>query len=518
MSETIKRPLFERTLNKIEVIGNKLPDPVTIFVILIVLLMLLSIPLQGISAISPVNGETITILNLFSQGNLTKLLTESVSKFQNFPPLGMVLMVMLGAGVATKTGLLDAVMTASIIKMPEKYVTTMILLIALLADGAGDCGFIILPPLAAMIFASMGKNPLVGMFAAYACVSAGFASDFFINMTDVLFAAFTLPAAHLIDPSYKATPAMNWYYMIAANFVVLAVSVYVTEKVVTPRLNKLTGIQKINQNSQNHIITPLQKKGLKYAGLSVLIMIVWIAVGCIGTNAFMKDPVTSSLLAWESPLMQGMIPLMTLLFLIPAIVYGAVTGSIKNDRDVVKMMSQSMGEMGSYLVIALFGAIFIALFSWSNMGFVLSILSAEWIKNMGLGGINLLIALVLLTFIIGIFIGSASAKWAILAPIFVPMLMLLGYDPAITQTAFRIGDSIANPISPLFIFFPMLLAFAKQYKPDIGMGTIIANMIPFTIAFTIALVGVMLIFILLQLPVGPESGIYYQLTEILQIK
>ena len=349
------------------------------------------------------------------------------------------------------------------------------------------------------------------MFAASATVSIGFATDFIINMTDVLFAAFTIPAAQLVDPSYQATPAMNWYYMIPANIVVLAALVYVTEKIVEPRMNKMTGMTIPCSSTEQKQITAQQKKGLVWAGISALVIIVAVVALCIGPNAFMKEPASGSLLAYKAPLMQGMIPLMTLLFLVPGIIYGVINGSIKNDKDVVRLMSQSMGEMGGYIVIALVGAIFIALFSWSNIGFVLSILGAESIKGMGLSGVSLLISLIVLTFIIGIFIGSASAKWAILAPVFVPMLMLLGYDPAVAQVAFRIGDGIVNPISPLFIFFPMLLTYAKQYKPDIGIGTIISNMIPFTVVSGVVLTAVLIIFIIFQIPVGPGSEIMYQL-------
>lgn len=511
METKAKLSLFDRILNRVEIVGNKLPDPVTIFVILIVFLMLLSVLLQGVSAVSPVDGKTIAINSLMGKENLTKLLTEMVPKFQSFPPLGMVLMVMIGAGVAIKTELLDVLMRASIVKVPKKFVTAAILLVALLADGAGDAGFVILPPLAAIIFLSMGRNPLVGMFAASATVSIGFATDFFINMTDVLFAAFTIPAAQLIDPSYQATPAMNWYYMIPANIIILVALVYVTEKIVEPRMNKIEGIILSKNDEAHQEITPIQKKGLKWAGISALIIILAVAALCIGPNAFMKDAESGSLLAYEAPLMQGMIPLMTLLFFVPGLIYGVINGTIKNDRDVVRLMSTSIGEMGGYIVIALVAAIFIALFSWSNIGIVCSILGAEWIRGIGLSGVSLLVALILLTSIIGIFIGSASAKWAILAPIFVPMLMLLGYDPALTQIAFRIGDGIINPISPLFVFFPMLLSYAKQYKPDIGIGTIISNMIPFTLISGIVLTLVMIVFIVFQIPVGPGSGITFHI-------
>ncbi len=506
----------ERFLNTIERVGNRLPDPVTIFLIIILILMVLSLFLSGVSAVNPMLPEgdpnrIIVIQNLFSQENLTKLLTQTVTKFQNFPPLGMVLMIMLGAGVAIKSGLMDTLMKVSIVKVPEKFVTTVVVLVSLLIDGAGDIGFIMLPPLAALIYASMGRNPLVGMFVAYAVVGIGFASDFFVNMTDVLFTGFTLKAATIIDEEYRATPAMNWYYMFVTNILILIATVYITEKVITPRMNKLSGIVEAGVNSVDITVTVQQKKGLKWAGIACLLMIITIVALCIGPNAFMKDPKTGSLLDWGSPLMQGMIPLMTLLFFIPGLIYGIITKSIRSDKDAVRLMSQSMGEMGGYLVIALMSAIFVALFSWSKMDIVLSILGADWIKGMGLSGISLLLALIVLTMVMGMFIGSASAKWAILAPIFVPMLMQLHYDPAVTQMAFRIGDAVVKPLTPLLVFFPMLLAYAKQYKPDIGMGTIIANMLPLTVASLVIFVVTLLIFIFFGIPLGPGTSIVYSM-------
>ena len=499
--------LLDSILNKVEIAGNKLPDPVTIFSLLIIVLMLISVMTDGVSVINPANGETVIAVSLLSQENLTKFLSEMVSKFQNFPPLGMVLMVMLGAGVAEKTHLLDMAMKASVVKVPSKYITFVLVFIALLADGAGDSGYLILPPLAAIIFLTIGRNPLIGMFAAYACVSGGFVADLIVNMTDVLIVGFTIPAAQLIDKTYQASPAINWYFNIASMLVITFSGFFVTEKIIGPRLDKSMTLK----NDQLHAteITPLEKKGLRWAGMTVLLLVLLTGALCIGPNAFMKDPASGSLLAWESPLMQGLVPIISVMFLVPGIVYGCITKSIKNDKDVVKLMGSSMADMGGYIVIALVAALFLALFTWSNIGIVTSVLGANWIKSMGFDNIGIIFIMIIFCCFISIFITSASAKWAILAPVFVPMFMLLGYDPSLTQLAFRISDAATSAVTPLFVFFPMLLTFAKQYKSDIGMGTVIANMLPYGFVFLIAYILLLVIFIVFNIPLGPGSPILY---------
>mgnify|MGYP000926505483 CR=1 FL=1 len=501
-----KHSSLEKVLGKIERVGNKLPDPVSIFGILCIIIMIISWLASGVSVVNPSNNKTTAIVNLMSTDGFRKILMECVNEFQKFPPLGMVLVVMLGAGVAEKSGLLTSAMKSSIVKVPKSLVTGTIILVSILADGAGDAGFILLPPLAATIFLSMGRNPLIGMFAAYAGVAGGFSANLIVNMTDVQMASFTIPAAQMIDPSYKGTPAMNIYFMIASTILLVVCGVFVTEKIIAPRFEKYEGDFYDEENTE---IGEKEKKALKWSGISVLIMISIIVLLSIGKDAFMRDPATGSLIAWESPLMQGLIPIITLLFLVPGIIYGAMTGRIKNDKDVVAMMSDAMKELGSYIVIAFAASLFIALFNWSNIGIVMSVKGANALKNSGFTGVGVIVCFILLEALINIFIGSAGAKWAIMAPIFVPMLLLLGYSPAVTQMAFRIGDSITNPISPLFPYFPMLITFARKYDKETGMGTIISNMIPYSITFGIAWIAILIVFIVFNIPLGPGGMIRY---------
>lgn len=501
---------LDRILNKIEIVGNRMPDPVTIFFILCIGIMIISKLASGVTVVNPSNNENVAIVNLLSREGLTKLLTESVNKFQQFPPLGMVIVVMLGAGVAEKSGLMSAAMENSIKKVPKPLVTATVLLVCILADGAGDAGFIILPPLAASLFLTMGRHPLVGMFVAYAGVSGGFSANLIVNMTDVLVASFTIPAAQMIDPNYKGTPAMNIYFMICSTILLIVIGVLITEKVIAPRFEK-EGYNNFNNIREEKHINENEKKGLFWAGITVLVMTLIVVCLSIGENAFMRDPETGSLLAWESPLMQGLIPIITLMLLVPGFIYGKITGSIKNDKDLVKMMGDAMKDLSSYIVLAFMASIFIALFNWSNMGIVMSVKGASLLKNSGFTGIGVIVGFIVLESIINIFVGSASAKWAIMAPIFVPMFLILEYNPAVTQMAFRIGDSITNPISPLFVFFPALLVFVRKYDEKAGMGTIISNMIPYSLAFGVFWTLLLIVFIIFNIPLGPGGAIKYVL-------
>ncbi|WP_053955515.1 AbgT family transporter [Inediibacterium massiliense] len=502
--------ILEKALSFIEKAGNKLPDPITLFVIFCGLILLISYigAKMGISVVHPSTKETIQVVNLITKDGLRQIVGGIVGNFQSFPPLGLVLVVMIGAGVAEKSGLMKAVLENSVTKVPKNFMTAMIVLVGILANAVGDAGFIVLPPLAAIIFLGTGRHPLVGLFAAYAGVSGGFAANLMINMSDVLAASFTIPAAQMIDSSYQGTPAMNLYFIAVSTIFLVGVGVWVTEKIVEPRFPKYEG-ENLGEHTKN--LSEIEKKGLKYAGWSVMILILVIIGLCIGKDAFMQDPKSGSILAYESTLMQGIIPIVTFVFLIPGLIYGKITGTIKTDKDATAMMGSAMSDMGPYIVLAFVASQFLAYFKWSNVGIVLSIKGAEFLKDAGMTGYGLIIGFIFISCLINIFVGSASAKWAIMAPVFVPMFLLLGYDPALTQMAYRIGDSITNTISPLFPYFPILLAFINKYDKNAGMGTVIANMIPYSIAFGVLWTILLIVFMVFHIPLGPNAGIYYML-------
>ncbi|WP_455542958.1 AbgT family transporter, partial [Intestinibacter sp.] len=370
-----------------------------------------------------------------------------------------------------------------------------------------DAGFVVFPPLAALIYLGIGRHPLTGMFAAYAGVAAGFSASLIISMLDALVAGFTIPAAQIIDPTYTSTPAMNYYFLCASCIVLTAVGTFVTEKYIAPRFDG-TPYEDTGYDA-NSEITDREKKALKYSGISLLIYVVIVVALCIGPNAFMKDPETHSLLASSAPLMAGMVPLITLLFFIPGVIYGVVSGKIKNDKDVAALLYESMAGMGSYIVLAFAAGQFLALFNSSNMSALLAIKGAEWLKGIGLSGPVLMVAFVIFAAFINLFVGSCSAKWAIMAPIFVPMFMLLGYSPAVTQMAYRIGDSISNPISPIFTYFPVILAYAKKYDKDMGIGTIMSAMLPYSLLFGLVWIVILVIFMVAGIPLGPNGAVMW---------
>ena len=508
-----KESFFSKFLNKIEIIGNKLPDPVTLFLFLSLIIMISSaiVSSQNVSVVHPGTGETVSVVNLFSKEQLQNTLMSIVSNFQGFAPLGLVLVIMIGAGICDKTGLMEATIKASASKISGKSVTFVVMIIGMLANLASDAGTILLPPLAAIAFIGVGRHPLIGLFAGYAAVTLGFSANIMISVVDVLVASFTIPAAQMIDPSYDGNATMNLYFMMASTVVLALLGTFITEKFIAPRFNNKNYESDISLDVSSNL-TDIQKKGLKLAGISILIVIfVIIILSLGGTNSFLGDPKTGNLLSNDAPFMKGMVPIMAILFFVPGLVYGIVTGVIKSDKDAVSFMGQSMSDMGGYIILTFAASQFLNLFTKSNLGIVLSVRGAEFLKNSNIGAIPLIVGFILLSCLINIFIGSASAKWAIMAPIFVPMFMMLGYSPALTQMAYRIGDGITNPISPLFAYFPVILAFTKKYDKNAGMGTIMSNMIPYSLSFLVVWSILLVIFMMFNLPLGPGAGITYSL-------
>lgn len=496
-------------LGAIERAGNKLPHPVTIFLILTFTVMVFSWILSsiGTSAVHPGTGETIEIVNLLSKDGLQWVLGSITGNFQNYPPLGLVLIVMLGAGLADKTGLMNATIKNSVMQAPDKLVTAIVMFIGINAVAVGDAGFVVLPPLAAAIFLGMGRNPLAGIFLAYGAVAGGFAASLMVQMGDVVVASFTVPAAQMMDPTYSAGPAMNYYFMIASTFVIMAAGIYVNDKIVEPRLGKYEG-EDVDSDALNEPLTDLEKKGLKRAGYSVVAIILAVVALSIGDGAFMKDPETNSLFGGNAPLMTGIVPLVTFIFLVPGYIYGKAVGTIKSDQDAIRMMGEAVGEMGGYIVLVAASSQFLAMFNQSKIGPMLSIKGANFLENVGMTGIGAIIAFIFVAALLNIFMGSAGAKWGILAPVFIPMFMILGYDPAVTQVAYRIGDSLTNAITPLASYFPLVLGLIQQYDEDEGMGSVIANMLPYSAVFALVWVVLLVGFMVFDLPLGPGGGIY----------
>jgi len=500
-----KQGIIYKALSWVEKIGNKLPDPVSIFLILCAIVFVLSAAIanSGLAVIHPKDGSVVTVLNLLTIDGIREYLNSIVANFQNYPPLALVLVVIIGVGVAEKTGLMEAALKNTVVNLPNNLITFVVILLGIIANAAGDSGFIVLPPLAAVVYMSVGRHPLIGIFAAFGGVAAGFAANIIVNLADVLAASFTIPAAQIIDPGYVSSPAMNYYFILVSTFFLAFTGLLVTEKIVAPRFENVDYI-KNEQDSSIALVSDIEKKGLRLAGMAFVAVVAVIVVLCMGQDAFLADPKTGSVLDVNAPLMKATIPIVTVVFLVPGLVYGIVTGRIKRDKDAVAMMGKSMGEMGPYIVLAFVASQFLALFTKSNLGIILAIKGAETLQHAGITGMGLIFCFIILSAFINLFIGSASAKWAILAPIFIPMFMILGFDPALTQMAYRIGDSVSNPISPLFPYFPIILGYMNKYKPNAGMGTIISNMLPYSVSFFVVWTILLFAFIMLGIPLGPN--------------
>ena len=496
----------QRTLDWVEVGGNKLPQPVTLFAILMLMVLVASwiAGVMGISAVHPGTGQEITAVNLLSAEGVRRIFTEMVTVFANFPPLGLVLVVMLGIGVSERSGFIAAALRSFVSGVPKMAITFSIVTAGMLSSVAADAGYVVLIPLGAAIFASMGRHPLAGLAAAFAGVSGGFGANIFPTGLDPLMAAFTEPAAQIVDPGYSVNPLCNWWIMAASVPVVAIAGTFVTERIIEPRLGKwdATGFEVVEEEE----LSSVEKKGLLWAMLSVVVFLAIFTVLSLPAVGVFYDVTRDR--AFD-PLYGSIVPIMTILFFVPGLVYGMVTGSITGDKQVAKMTADSMATMGGYIVLAFVAAQFVAYFNWSNIGIIMAIFGADGLQSIGFTGMPLLVSFIIVSSIINIAIGSASAKWAILAPIFVPMLMLMGYSPETTQAAYRIGDSYSNILTPLLPYFPLVITFAAKYVKDIGIGTIISLMLPFAVAFALVRIPMFVVWLLLGLPLGLEAPIYY---------
>ncbi|UII54186.1 AbgT family transporter [Cytobacillus spongiae] len=504
-----KKGFFNRFLDWIEVNGNKLPDVLTLFLIFTIVILAASFVAGklGWSAINPATNEKIVAVNLLNKEGIVQILTEMVKNFMNFPPLGLVLVVMLGVGLAESTGLVSAFMRKVVLASPQKFILPIIIFIGMVGNAAADAALIVLPPIAALIFLSVKRHPIAGLVAAYAAVAGGFSANIILNMLDALVAGFTETSAQIVDPSYKANPAMNYYFMVASTFVLVPVAVFVTTKIVEPRLGTYSPLAGAIEQADNKL-SDLEKRGLRFAGIALAAFVAILLFMTIPENAILRHPETGSLIV--SPFMNSLVPIMFLAFFIPALAFGIGAKVIKSDKDVAEHLTKAMSGMGYYIVLAFIAAQMITYFTWSNLGSLIAIKGADLLQDLGFTGLPLLISFILFSALVNLLIASSSAKWAILGPVFVPMFMLLGYSPAFTQMAYRIGDSITNTITPMLAYFAIVLTFAKKYDPKMGVGTLISALLPYTIAFSIMWILLFSAWYFLGLPLGPGEYIHLE--------
>ncbi len=515
-----KSDFFKRLLDKVEVIGNKLPQPVTLFAILMALTLILSCIFGGITVDHPGKAvglvdrygnpvDTIEVVNLLSREGFQMIMTKMVSTFAMFPPLGLVLVVMLGIGVAEYTGMISVALRLFVSKVPRSVITFSIVVAGMLSSVAADAGYVVLIPMGGAIFLGMGRHPLAGIGAAFAGVSGGFGANFLPTGLDPMIAAFTEPAAQIIDPEYTVNPLSNYYLMAASVPLIGLAGTWITEKILVPRLGKFTPSDELLMDEEKPI-SKLEVNALLWSIAATVFVFGLFLLTIIPADGLLRgeiDPLTGS--RSFKPFYDSLVPIMFILFFISGLVFGIVAKTIKNDRDVAKMTSKSMSTMGLYIVIAFVASQFVAYFNWSHLGSVLAVKGSEGLNAIGLTGGPLLVAFIIVSSLVNLVIGSASAKWALLAPIFVPMLMLMGYSPETIQAAYRIGDSYSNILTPLLPYFPLVIVFAQKYVKNVGIGTLISMMLPFAIAFALVRIPMLLIWIWAGLPLGIEGPIYY---------
>jgi aminobenzoyl-glutamate transport protein len=506
----LKRRWIDRFLDAIQRAGNRLPDPTLIFLWALLLVWVLSALLSPIEFkyVDPRTAgpgkepQPIRVQNQLSGTALTDFLVNLVDTFVRFPPLGVVLVALLGVGVAEHTGFISALIKALLAITPKRLLTPMLLVVAIMSHSAGDTGYVLVIPLGGMIFAAAGRHPLAGIVCAFAGVSGGFSANFLPSGLDPLLQGFTQSAAQIIEPGRQVNPLCNYWFMSGSSILIVLAGWYITDRIIEPRLANFSIEQEQPDTPRLDFLSPQERRGLVAGILTVLIGAVALILACVLPE---KSPLASpsgSFSDHDAPLMKAIVPLIFLFFLFPGVVYGIVAGTVKSHRDIIQGMSKSMQTMGYYLVLAFFAAQFTYAFARSNLGALLAISGAEFLKDLRMPNQLTLVGIIILSTTVNLLIGSASAKWAILSPIFVPMLMQLGVSPELTQAAYRIGDSSTNIITPLLPYFPLIVAYAQRYVKQVGVGTLISLMLPYAMTFLVAWTVLLMIWWQLGLPLG----------------
>lgn len=501
-------------LDRIERLGNALPDPVVIFLWLIAALVLISVlaAAAGVGATHPLTGEAITARSLLAEDSVRRLLVEMPATFVDFPPLGLIAVVMLGAAVAERSGLFGALIGRAVRRAPRALLAPATFLVALASHHAADAAYVVLIPLAAIVWHEAGRHPLAGIAVAYAGISGAFAANLLPGQFDALMLGITQGAARLLAPDAALNPLGNWWFTAALGLLLLVVAWPVAERLVEPRLRGLRPDgDALGAVAPAAVPEAAQRRGLRRAGVAALAVVALFAalVAWPGYSPLVDEAATGP--ARSAPFYRALIAGFLLLFLLCGWAYGRATGSIRSHRDVVRMMVEGLRDIAPFLVIAFFAAHFIAMFAWSNLGPILAIGGADWLRSLELPRAALLVVLLLIASLFDLLIGSASAKWSAMAPVVVPMLMLLGVSPEMTTAAFRVGDSYLNIVTPVASNFVLVLVMCQRWVRDFGVGSLIAMMLPFSLAFGLAGLLLVAAWTALGLPVGPGAPATYVL-------
>jgi len=508
--DTKPKGAIDKFLDFIEKAGNKLPDPAILFFVLMITIWVISALTSGISfsEIDPRSGEAIKIQNLLTGPALAAFLSNMVTTFTGFAPLGIVLVAMLGVGVAEHAGYINAGLKSLLSITPKQLLTPMLILVAVVSHTATDAGYVLVIPIGGVIFYAAGRHPLAGIAAAFAGVSGGFSANFIPSGIDPLLQGFTQSAAQIIDPNIQLNPLNNWYFTSASCLVIVMVGWYITDKIVEPRLSNTPVAGDDLGEAKMDKLDAKEKKSFIAASLAMIGGLALLALWSYPSDSALRSP-EGQLAVLSAPLMKSIVPLICIIFLIPGVIYGMMSGTFKTSKDIITSMTKSMTGMSYYIVMAFFCALFIDSFGKSNLGALFALKGAAFLKAMAFPGEVTIVGIILLTATVNLFIGSASAKWALIAPIMVPMLMQVGISPDLTQASYRVGDSVSNIITPLMPYFPLVVVYCQKYVKDTGIGTLVSMMIPYTLFFSILWTVFLLIYWALGIPLGLQATYEY---------
>lgn len=514
-TDTRKISLYNRWLNGIERVGNGLPHPIILFAIFALAIVVISAicAAMGVSATGELisHGElqetTVTVVSLLTKDGLAYMFQNAVENFTTYAPLGMVLVAMLGVGVAEQSGMINSLLKQAVKVTPARLLTPMIVFLGVMSNIASDSGYVILIPLGAMVFRACGRHPIAGLAAAFAGVSGGFSANLLVGTLDPLLAGITQTAVSILDHNYTVQVMGNYYFMCASTILITILGTIVTDKIVEPRLEAFGGEVLAEEDNSLTTITEEERKGLHRAGIAALICVGLVVAACIPSDSFFRNEAGE--LLGKTPFINSIVVLIALMFFIPGVAYGLAVGTFKNDKDVANALGKAMAGMGSFLALAFVSSQFIQYFSYTKLGTIIALSGAEFFKSINIGLIPLMVIFVLFSAFMNLFMGSASAKWNILAPVFVPMFMLLGYSPELCQLAYRIGDSCTNIITPMMTYYAVIIMFAQRYDKKAGIGTITATMLPYSIVFLTCWTIFMIIWLTLGLPIGIGTSLFY---------
>ena len=510
IDKTEKKGFVNKMLDFVERAGNKLPDPAILFLSLMLIIWVLSalFSTMTFSEIDPSSGNAIQVNNLLTGSALASFLSNMVGTFTGFAPLGIVLVAMLGVGVAEHSGFINAGLKSMLQVTPKVLLTPMLILVAIVSHTATDAGYVLVIPLGGVIFYAAGRHPIAGIAAAFAGVSGGFSANFIPSGIDPLLQGFTQSAARILDPSIQINPLNNWYFTSASTLLIVLIGWYITDKIVEPRLKKVP--VKIEEGEETHMgaLSRLEKKAFYLACAVMIISLIGLFFWAAPADSALRDA-EGEITSFSAPLMRSIVPLIFIIFLIPGVVYGLASKTYTSSKQIIESMTKSMQGMSYYIVMAFFCALFIDAFAKSNLGALLALKGASALQSLNMPGQITIVGIIVLTAFVNIFIGSASAKWALIAPVMVPMLMQLGISPDLTQASYRIGDSTSNIITPLMPYFPLVVVYCQKYVKGTGIGTLVSMMIPYSIAFFVLWTIFLLIYWTIGIPLGLQASYEY---------